>query len=67
MEHKRAKVKCNSYLYFGSFYKCKLSLKQGEIWDLVHDGCNFYVLERFRVTIEQAAADYNNFFETMDE
>jgi hypothetical protein len=67
MEYKRAKVKCNSFLYFGSFYKCKLSLKQGDIWDLIHDGCNFYVLERFHTTIELSTDDYNRFFYTMDD
>lgn len=67
MDSKRARVICNSYLYFGNYYKCKLSLKQGEIWDLIHDGCSFYVLERFRVRIELCKDDYERLFETMDE
>lgn len=67
MEYKRAKVLQNSYLYYGSFYKCKLALKKGEIWDMRHDGSNFCVLERFNVTIELTAKDFEEHFETMDD
>lgn len=66
MEYKRAKVTHDAFLYFGSFYKCKIALKKGDIWDLIHDGCNFCVLERFHITIELATNDFNEHFEKMD-
>ena len=56
-------VKCDGFVYYGSFYKCCINLPKGQKWKLVYSGPKFAVCERRGVTIEMEHEDYVKFFE----
>lgn len=65
MENDRAQVKYDAFLYYGSFYMCRLEIKYGDIWDVIHKGTKFAILERFHVRIEIEIEDFEQHFVMM--